>query len=113
MTQPEIFRRVTVARDANGYWTHPDYFTPADDREYGMPGEFQAWLKDHNLDYAMSWMENGAIGAVKTAYEQGEDNISGWIPVKPAGDGWFIGSIHDTEDGPVCIWLKELPCAAR
>ncbi|HFO4393433.1 TPA: hypothetical protein ACHJWK_005297, partial [Escherichia coli] len=22
------------------------------------------------------------------------------------GDGWFIGSIHDTEDGPVCVWLR-------
>ncbi|ENW8440524.1 hypothetical protein N5T03_28455, partial [Escherichia coli] len=21
-------------------------------------------------------------------------------------DGWFIGSIHDTEDGPVCVWLR-------
>ncbi|ENT3888317.1 hypothetical protein ACWMTD_005099, partial [Escherichia coli] len=20
--------------------------------------------------------------------------------------GWFIGSIHDTEDGPVCVWLR-------
>ncbi|EPM9900837.1 hypothetical protein ACTTRM_005085, partial [Escherichia coli] len=19
---------------------------------------------------------------------------------------WFIGSIHDTEDGPVCVWLR-------
>ncbi|ENW8910851.1 hypothetical protein ACT8N6_005309, partial [Escherichia coli] len=22
------------------------------------------------------------------------------------GEGWFIGSIHDTEDGPVCVWLR-------
>ncbi|HFO4767186.1 TPA: hypothetical protein ACHJ1G_005562, partial [Escherichia coli] len=22
------------------------------------------------------------------------------------GNGWFIGSIHDTEDGPVCVWLR-------
>ncbi|ENT2404518.1 hypothetical protein ACFEXN_005380, partial [Escherichia coli] len=21
-------------------------------------------------------------------------------------NGWFIGSIHDTEDGPVCVWLR-------
>ncbi|EPV4612083.1 hypothetical protein ACV4SA_004811, partial [Escherichia coli] len=21
-------------------------------------------------------------------------------------EGWFIGSIHDTEDGPVCVWLR-------
>jgi hypothetical protein len=34
--------------------------------------------------------------------------ISDWQPSAPAGDGWFIGSIHDTEDGPVCIWLREV-----
>ncbi|EHU9778498.1 hypothetical protein KZ562_005197, partial [Escherichia coli] len=33
-------------------------------------------------------------------------DISAWEPERPEGDGWFIGSIHDTEDGPVCIWLR-------
>ena len=31
-----------VERDQNGYWTHPNYFEPADGREYGFPGEFDA-----------------------------------------------------------------------
>ncbi len=30
-----------------------------------------------------------------------------WEPERPEGEGWFVGSIHDTEDGPVCIWLRE------
>ncbi|MCM4583816.1 hypothetical protein MMO12_31780, partial [Escherichia coli] len=33
-------------------------------------------------------------------------DISAWEPERPEGDGWFIGSIHDTEDGPVCVWLR-------
>ncbi|MGM8734492.1 hypothetical protein ACS6LA_22420, partial [Enterobacter hormaechei subsp. xiangfangensis] len=30
----------------------------------------------------------------------------------PAGDGWFVGSIHETEDGAVCIWLRNVGGAA-
>jgi hypothetical protein len=29
-----------VQRDEDGYWTHPDYFVPANGNEYGVPGEF-------------------------------------------------------------------------
>ncbi|EPO7758218.1 hypothetical protein ACUGDQ_005126, partial [Klebsiella pneumoniae] len=21
-------------------------------------------------------------------------------------DGWFLGSVHDTGDGPVCYWFR-------
>ncbi|HFY0714224.1 TPA: hypothetical protein ACIGWI_005050, partial [Escherichia coli] len=28
-------------------------------------------------------------------------------PEAPEGEGWFVGSIHDTEDGAVCIWLRQ------
>ncbi|EJK3611927.1 hypothetical protein NLA20_005165, partial [Escherichia coli] len=34
-------------------------------------------------------------------------DIAAWEPERPEGEGWFVGSIHDTEDGPVCIWLRE------
>jgi len=30
----------------------------------------------------------------------------------PPGEGWFTGSIHDTEDGPVCVWLRPLTAKA-
>ncbi|HFO5431081.1 TPA: hypothetical protein ACHKAL_003391, partial [Escherichia coli] len=33
-------------------------------------------------------------------------DIASWKPERPEGEGWFIGSIHDTEDGPVCVWLR-------
>ncbi|ECN7725674.1 hypothetical protein ZI13_23645, partial [Salmonella enterica subsp. enterica serovar Typhimurium] len=35
-------------------------------------------------------------------------DISTWQPDPPAGNGWFVGSIHDTEDGAVCIWLRNV-----
>ncbi|MDP0768732.1 hypothetical protein Q8G15_26900, partial [Klebsiella pneumoniae] len=31
----------------------------------------------------------------------------GWIPEPPNDDdGWFLGSVHDTGDGPVCYWFR-------
>lgn len=24
----------------------------------------------------------------------------------PDNDGWFLGSVHDTSDGPVCYWFR-------
>lgn len=53
-------------------------------------------------------MENDAPPQVITAWENGASDISDWQPSAPAGEGWFIGSIHDTEDGPVCVWLPSL-----
>ncbi|PHP29628.1 hypothetical protein CR085_27015, partial [Salmonella enterica subsp. enterica serovar Typhimurium] len=35
-------------------------------------------------------------------------DISTWQPDPPAGNGWFVGSINDTEDGAVCIWLRNV-----
>ncbi|EOK3493480.1 hypothetical protein ACJQTL_004904, partial [Escherichia coli] len=35
-----------------------------------------------------------------------DPDISAWEPERPEGNGWFIGSIHDAEDGPVCVWLR-------
>ena len=52
-------------------------------------------------------MENDAPPQVIADWEKGK-NISDWLPSALEGEGWFIGSIHDTEDGPVCVWLREV-----
>ncbi|CAI0723991.1 Uncharacterised protein [Serratia proteamaculans] len=93
-------------RDENGYWTHPDYFVPANDMEFGAPGEFEAWLEANGLIGHLQWMESDATEEQQAAYEAGDGDVSQWNPTLPEGEGWFIGSIHDTEDGPVCYWLR-------
>lgn len=105
MILPDSVGPVPVTRDCDGYWTHPRYFLPAYDHEYGAPGEFDAWLKQHCLAYALSWMENEVPSDVLAVYR-----VSDWQPARPAGTGWFIASIHDTDEGPVCVWLREAPC---
>lgn len=38
----------------------------------------------------------------------GQVNCSAWEIQHPAEPGWFILSIHDAEDGPVCIWGRQV-----
>jgi len=105
MNFPEHIGPVTVIRDPDGFWTHPHYFNPAGDSNNR--SEFGDWLHRHNLTYTICWMENDASPHVIEAWTAGHIDISDWQPSTPAGEGWFIGSIHDTEDGPVCVWLRE------
>ncbi|WP_273889800.1 hypothetical protein [Serratia marcescens] len=102
----KLITAVEPQRDQYGYWTHPDYFVPANGAEYGVPGEFEAWKEANRVTGALQWMENHASAEQIDSYESGDGDISGWEPTPPAGDGWFIASIHDTEDGPVCYWLQ-------
>lgn len=107
-------RAVPVVRDDDGFWTHPDYFSPAGDREYGAPGEFEQWLQQHQLEYTLHRMADEVTEEVMERYvRSGSPDCRNWTPETPAGPGWFTGSIHDTEDdGPVCVWLRplEVPC---
>lgn len=102
----KLITAVEPQRDQYGYWTHPDYFVPSDGREYGAPGEFEAWLDDNRVVGHLQWMESDVTEEQLEALEAGGGDISRWNPTPPEGDGWFIASIHDTEDGPVCYWLR-------
>ncbi|MDX6914745.1 hypothetical protein R9X49_06445 [Pectobacterium carotovorum] len=106
---------IEVKRDEYGFWTHPDYFEPANGMDYGYPGEFDAWLSKNNLEsYTLSLEDDIDASDFAERYADGEfdADVSGWNPSKPKGDGWFIGSLHDTEDGPYCIWLRKKQQAA-
>jgi hypothetical protein len=95
-------------RDQCGCWTHPDFFVPADEREYPLPGEFEAWLEENHLAGRLKWMSSDVTIEQQEAYDAGSFDVSEWTPIPPGGSGWFIGSIHDTEDGPVCYWLRHV-----
>ncbi|AUX72451.1 hypothetical protein [Erwinia pyrifoliae] len=95
-----------VERDEDGYWTHPDLFVPANGMEFGAPGEFESWKSVNRVTGHLQWMESDATEEQKAAYESGDGDVSQWKPTSPEGGGWFIASIYDTEDGPVCYWLR-------
>jgi len=97
-----------VERDQEGFWTHPGYFEPAGGGEYGAPGEFEDWLELYGLECASLAMseDDGIPDQDVVDWDYGHWDASNWNPTAPAGEGWFIGSIHDTEDGPFCVWLR-------
>lgn len=90
-----------VERDQYGYWTHPVYEEFCDGREHIPTTEFNAWMKANGLEWTVDYRDEEEIDPTVDGYD-----ISKWQPEVPAGDGWFVGSIHDTEDGAVCIWLR-------
>jgi hypothetical protein len=99
----------TVERDALGFWTHPDFFEPANGNEFGVEGEFDAWKALNRVTGAISWMEcEENAEELQAAYDAGDCDLSMWQPTPPAGEGWFLASIHEAEDGPVCYWLRPI-----
>ena len=91
-----------------GFWTHPDFFEPANGNEYPAPGEFEAWAEAQGVEvYTLSLDADPSACDIQAAYEEGNADVSHWEPKPPRGtDGWFLVSIHDTEDGPYSVWLR-------
>ncbi|CAS08945.1 putative prophage protein [Escherichia coli] len=94
-------KEIPVVRDEYGCWTHPEYEKFCDGREYISTEEFNAWMEENNLQYVLCFRDEGCADL-----DACDADISAWEPERPEGNGWFIGSIHDTEDGPVCVWLR-------
>ncbi|RKQ38352.1 hypothetical protein [Enterobacter sp. R1(2018)] len=91
-----------VERDCYGYWTHPEYEKFCDGREAIKTEEFNDWMAANNLQWHVEYRDEEDIDLNVDGYD-----ISSWQPEPPAPeDGWFVGSIHDSEDGAVCIWLR-------
>ncbi|HDV7153735.1 TPA: hypothetical protein RJ115_004418 [Yersinia enterocolitica] len=100
-----------VERDSRGFWTHPDFFVPANGNEFGVEGEFDAWKAFNRVTGAIGWMEcEENAEELQSAYDAGDCDLSMWQPTQPNGDGWFMASIHETEEGPVCYWLRPIEC---
>ena len=92
-----------VERDQYGYWTHPLYDKFCDGREHISTEEFNALLEKVGLEWTVIYRDEDDVYPAVDGYD-----ISTWQPEMPDGDGWFVGAIHDTEDGAVCIWLRSV-----
>lgn len=101
-------RPQSVERDKDGYWTHPGY--PDHWDEGTTSSEITGWFSEQGLESQVVEFEFDASDELQDMWmETGEPSCSLWNPTYPDGRGWFIFSIHDTERGPVCVWVR--PCA--
>jgi len=99
-----LIEPMTVQRNELGMWTHPAW--PDDGEESAI---LKSWFTDHGLEYSLIEMESdGPEQIVEDYFEQGLVDCTPWVPTAPPGDGWFIFSIHYTEDGPICVWVRKV-----
>lgn len=88
----------SIERDANGWWSHPrlPLFSEGTTRE-----RQDAWLKLQQLETQLVWdlrFDEHPDPAI------GEPDISGFEPVAPKGNGWFLLTIEQNEDGEAQAW---------
>ena len=91
-----LIQPVSVERDKNGWWVHPDM--PDFDENYAA---LKAWIAEQHLEIQQWHMEADIDG--HHPYDDGECHCLGWNPVAPAPE-WFLIRIFDTEDGPCVSW---------
>ncbi len=92
-----------VERDQFGFWTHPNYPDLADNCS---SNEAQETLRRLGLELQTVFMESDAPRLYDSAHS--DQRYSEWIPTRPEGAGWFVLSIHDTDNGPVCQYVRPL-----
>lgn len=96
---------VTVERDENGFWTHPNF---PEWHEGTTRDEVDAFFGELNLGYVVYSMEfNAPDELVEKYFEDGDYGCVDWNP-ECDKEGAFLLSIHDTEDGPVAIFAYPL-----
>ncbi|MNI47102.1 hypothetical protein D3C73_1016010 [compost metagenome] len=68
--------------------------------------QFRAYLATlgiTEIDWTVMYDE-APIEVVEAYMGASEGDCSAWSPEPPAGEEWITLSIHDTEEGPVCLW---------
>ncbi len=90
-------------RDNFGFWTHPEFVLS---NEWTLK-QMILWLRQNNITIKMITLEDDNPRIFKR-YEDGIFDVSDWNPTPPAGSGWFLVSIHVSDDGPACFWARHL-----
>lgn len=113
LSNHSLIQAAPVQRDSDGYWTHPAH----PEFEESQSVEAAEWFKAQQVQTHTAYLESEAEDhPAVVAYwgDAGDFNISAWEPPRAGGDGWFVLSIHDTEDwGPVCVWVRHAPSRAK
>ena len=94
-----------IVRNTDGSYYHPAYVAFCDGRESISFNELDDWLDGLGLECAFIEFDQEPDTEAAREYATNA-SFTTWQPEQPAGDGWFIASIHESEDGPQCIWVR-------
>lgn len=110
----KLIQPCPIDRKADGTFIHPDLppFAESD--------AIQAWMTEQGLVAfvivdlfdSLDDLPDEDNDRITLAWEQRSD-LSEFPLIHPEGDGWFLLSIHDTEDGPVAWWVTRDPANIR
>ncbi|MFP3652252.1 MULTISPECIES: DUF551 domain-containing protein [Burkholderia] len=91
-----------IVRDEDGMLSHPA--VPYLDEDVNYETFFAAF----GIEAAFVHMENDVdCDTYNQYFASNSANCSLWAPSAPAGDGWLLLEIYDTEDGPVALFVRE------
>ncbi|MBR8279753.1 hypothetical protein [Burkholderia vietnamiensis] len=91
-----------IVRDEYGMLSHPA--VPYLDEDVNYETFFAAF----GIESAFIFMENDVdCDTYDQYFASNNANCSFWTPSAPAGDGWMLLEIYDTEDGPVALYVRE------
>lgn len=62
--------------------------------------------RENGFDCSAQWMEHDAAAQhlVERHFENGEQTVGEWQPAER--DGWKLCAKHDTEEGPIAIYIR-------
>lgn len=102
-----MIQPLSINRDLDGWWSHLDYLPEFDDEI--TEAQFNGSCARRQIETKISYMEADVEPEIVDTYmNDGQINYSAWDIQHPAEPGWFILSIHDAEDGSVCIWGRQV-----
>lgn len=96
-----------VERDEVGYWTHPAAALQPDWDESTSPAEITDWFMSHALEQKIVTLEDQNDALYERCLENFEA-LNEWEPMPPDGDGWFLFSIFDGEDGVYAEFVRPI-----
>lgn len=92
-----------VVQDADGFWAHPATPQFEESTPYS---ECMDWYSKQGLEVKGHYME-GDSDDLTARWDDGDlSAVADWQPSVPEGEGWYLWSIFDTEDGPYCEFAR-------
>lgn len=94
-----------IVRTEDGYYLHPEYFDFGDN-DYISQEEFDAWVEKENIEVFTVALESEDSRINERYFEEGDPCLAEWEPTPPEGEGWFVASIWENEDGAFYQWFR-------
>ena len=90
---------VAPERDGDGYWSHPAIALQPDGWDESTPtSDIKAWYASQGLEVSIVNLEDQDGDLLDRIWDD-KSTLTEWDPVPPDGDGWFLFSIFDSEEG--------------